>query len=64
MTTDDPAGLARALGLDLPPERLAEAVAAFAAIRAEIDRLHALDLGDTPPAVVFRPIETPGPGHG
>lgn len=62
--TIDPADLLNALGLDLPPGRLAEAMAAFAEIRAEIDRLHALDLGATPPAVVFRPIEAPGPDHG
>jgi hypothetical protein len=42
-------------GLDLPPERLREVAAAFAEIRAEIDRLRAFDLGETPPAVVFAP---------
>jgi len=54
MPTDplDPAVLT---GLDLPPDRLREVAAAFAEIRAEIDRLRAFDLGETPPAVVFAP---------
>jgi hypothetical protein len=56
--------LPRALALDLPPERLAETVAAFLEIRAEIAKLHALDLGETQPAVIFRPFETPRDGHG
>lgn len=64
MSAEPDFALLRALGLDLPPDRLQAAVAAFTAIRAELDRLHAIDLGDTPPAVVFRPIEAPGPDHG
>lgn len=60
----DPSDLLRALALDLPPDRLAEAAAAFLDVRAEIDKLHALDLGETQPAVIFRPIETSGPDHG
>ncbi len=56
--------LLRALGLDLPAERIAGRADAFREIRTEIDRLHAIDLGETWPAVVFRPIETPGPDHG
>ncbi|MEO0762732.1 MAG: hypothetical protein AAFZ09_13155 [Pseudomonadota bacterium] len=46
-------------GLDLPPERLAEVAAAFAAIRTEIDRLRTLDLGETAPAVTFAPEVPP-----
>lgn len=34
----------------------AEIEAAFAAIRAEIEALRGLDLGETHPAVIFRPI--------
>jgi hypothetical protein len=55
--TPDPTDLLKLLGLDLPPDRLEEALRAFAEIRAEIDKLHALDLADLHPAVVFRPIE-------
>jgi hypothetical protein len=62
--TTVPSDILRALALDLDPDRLAEAAAAFAEIRAEIEKLHALDLGETQPAVIFRPIETPGPDHG
>ena len=54
-TPDDPLDPHLLTGLDLPPDRLREVAAAFAAIRAEIDRLRALDLGETPPAVVFQP---------
>lgn len=52
----DPTDPRRLTGLALPPERFAEVAAAFAEIRAEIDKLRALDLGETHPAVVFRPI--------
>jgi hypothetical protein len=55
--TLDPANLLKLLGLDLPPDRLEEVVGVFKEIRAEIDKLHALDLADLHPAVVFRPIE-------
>jgi len=53
---DDPLSPARLTGLDLPPERLAEVAAAFAEIRAEIEALRALDLGETHPGVLFRPV--------
>lgn len=42
-------------GLDVSPERLREVAAAFAEIRAEIERLRRIDLGETHPAVVFVP---------
>ena len=48
-------------GLALPPERFAEVAVAFAEIRAEIDKLRALDLEETHPAVVFRPIGEQAP---
>lgn len=48
--------LAEVLGLPLDDGRLAEVAEAFKEIRAAIDDLRALDLGDTHPAVVFRPI--------
>ena len=50
----------RLLAVDLPPDRLRAAAEAFREIRAEIDKLHALDLGETHPAVIFRPVEVPG----
>lgn len=42
-------------GLDLPPERLQEVLAAYADILGEIDKLRALDLTDVHPAIVFEP---------
>lgn len=41
------------LGLDLPPERVAEGLAAFADILAELRKLRRLDLTETHPAVIF-----------
>jgi len=43
-------------GLNLSPVRFAEIAAAFVEIRAEIDLLRSLDLGETHPAVVFHPV--------
>ena len=43
------------IGLDLPPERREELLAAFQAIAAEIAKLRSLDLTDIHPAVVFDP---------
>lgn len=54
--TDDILDPKRLTGLDLDDARLAEVAAAFAEVRAEIERLRTLDLGETHPAVVFRPI--------
>ena len=45
----------RPLGIDLPPERLAENLAAFARILEEIGKLRKLDLTDIHPSVVFDP---------
>lgn len=42
-------------GLDLPPARMLEVAREFAAIRREIAKLRELDLGETHPAVVYRP---------
>jgi uncharacterized Ntn-hydrolase superfamily protein len=43
------------LGIDVPPQRRAELLAAFSTIGEEIRRLRGLDLTDIHPAVVFRP---------
>jgi len=43
------------LGLDLPPERLAEVVRLYCKILDEINVLRALDLTDVHPAVMFDP---------
>jgi hypothetical protein len=43
------------LGLDLPPERLQEVLAAYGDILAEIAKLRTLDLTDAHPAVIFEP---------
>ena len=42
-------------GLDLPPERLQEVLAAYGDILAEIRKLRSLDLTDVHPSVVFEP---------
>lgn len=54
--SDDPLDPGLLTGLDLPPERLRDVADAFLEIRAEIEKLRAMDLGETHPAVVFRPI--------
>ena len=46
-------------GLDLDTARFAEVASAFDAIRREIERLRGLDLEETHPAVVFRPVVEP-----
>ena len=54
----DPAGIdpyVDLFGLDLPPERLQEVLAAYADILGEINKLRALDLSDVHPAIVFEP---------
>lgn len=43
------------LGLDLPPERLNEVLAAYADILVAIRKLRELDLTDSHPAVLFEP---------
>jgi len=42
-------------GLDLPPERLQEVLAAYGDILGEIRKLRDLDLTDVHPAIVFEP---------
>jgi hypothetical protein len=42
-------------GLDLPPERLQEVLAAYGDILVEIRKLRTLDLTDVHPAIVFEP---------
>ncbi len=56
MANDDALSLNLLTGLNLSPERLAEVAREFTAIRNEIEKLRQLDLGETHPAVVFRPI--------
>lgn len=51
----DPDPYKDVLGLDLPPERLQEMLAAYRDILAEIDKLRTLDLTDTHPAILFEP---------
>ena len=48
-------GVREVLGVDLPPERLAENLAAFARILEEIAKLRELDLTDIHPSIVFDP---------
>ncbi|WP_108658672.1 hypothetical protein [Acuticoccus kandeliae] len=47
-------------GLDLDDARLEEVALAFVEIRAAIDALRLLDLGDIHPAIVFHPTEIAG----
>lgn len=51
----DTALLAHLAGLPLPPERLPALLAAYGPIFEEIAKLHALDLADVHPAVIFDP---------
>jgi hypothetical protein len=53
MTTPDP--IRDILGVDLPAERLAHNLQAYAPILQEIRKLRALDLTDIHPAVIFEP---------
>jgi len=53
--SDSPDPFRDILGLDLPPERLAEVVRLYRKILAEINALRALDLTDVHPAVMFDP---------
>ena len=57
--SQDPLDPTAMTGLRLPPDRLAEVAAAFADIRAEIEKLRQLDLGETQPAVTFAPEPSP-----
>lgn len=50
---DDP--FRHLLGLELAPERIQEVLHAYRGILAEIEKLRALDLTDTHPAIVFEP---------
>lgn len=59
---EDPLDPRVLIGLSLDDARLAEVAAAFEEIRAEIERLRTFDLGETHPAVVFRPIMPKDPG--
>lgn len=60
MTNDtDPLAPGTLVGLAADGERLREMAEAFAAIRPAIEALRTLDLGETHPAVVFRPLERP-----
>ena len=52
---NDPDPWEELLGLDLPPERVQEVLAAYCDILAEIHKLRTLDLTDVHPAVVFEP---------
>lgn len=56
----DPLDPATMTGLDLSETRLKEVAAAFVEIRREIEKLRNLDLGETHPAVVFRPRNSDG----
>ena len=46
---------ARLAGTTLSPERLADVIKAYEPIFEEIAKLHALDLADVHPAVIFEP---------
>jgi len=56
-TPTDPellAAAARLSGIDPSPERLAQLVPAMNDFYALFDALHRCELGETPPAIVFR----------
>lgn len=48
-------------GISPRPEELEGLVDGFPAMRAQIERLWAVELGDTPPSLVFRAAEPTGP---
>lgn len=52
----DPTDPRLIVGLAVDDARFREVAAAFAEIRAAIEDLRRLDLGDTHPAVVFAPV--------
>lgn len=52
----DPTDPRTIVGLCVDDARFLEVAAAFAEIRASIEALRRLDLGDTHPAVVFAPV--------
>ena len=58
---DDPLDPTRLTGLDLEPQRLREVAHEFEAIRREIEKLRKLDLGETHPAIIFRPARKVDP---
>ena len=43
------------LGLDLPPERLAEVLNAFRGVLEELRKLRALNLTEIHPSIIFEP---------
>lgn len=53
---DTPVDLKQVTGLDLPPERFLEVLKEFKAILVEIEKLRQLDMGETHPAIIYRPI--------
>ena len=55
MTIDDLAALARAAGLDLSEERLAELLPQVESMAEVIDKLAGVDLAHVEPAVTVRP---------
>ena len=56
MIRPEPLDLVRdVLGIDLPPDQLAENLAAFARIFEVIQKLRELDLTDIHPSIVFDP---------
>lgn len=50
------------LGIDAPPEQVAEDLKAYADVLAEIAKLRALDLSHLQPAVIFSPVGKPARG--
>jgi Asp-tRNA(Asn)/Glu-tRNA(Gln) amidotransferase C subunit len=62
-TIEQVQGLLGLAGISPAPTELDQLAAQFPAMRASIERLWALDLGDTAPSLVFRAAEATGPAE-
>lgn len=62
-TNEQVQGLLDLAGISPSPAELEQLSAQFPAMRASIERLWAVDLGDTAPSLVFRAAEGVGPAE-
>ena len=51
-------------GITPPPDEVDQLIASFPQMRASLEKMWALDLGDTAPSLVFRAAEATGPAGG
>ena len=53
-----------AAGLDVPTEEVDRLAQLYKGVRRQLADIHAVDVGDADPVVVFRPAELTGPNEG